>query len=81
MTFTRDLQDIFTVQDEIAGRVTRALRLRRRSGAGEKLAAAVPNSPFYQALLGGPMDAPEMKEAISSNGLRWMSGTLASAAG
>jgi len=51
-TFTRDLKDIFAVQDEIAVRVARALQLR--IGEGEKLAAGATRNPAaFEAYLRG----------------------------
>jgi TolB-like protein/Tfp pilus assembly protein PilF len=67
-TFTRDLTDIFAVQDEIAVRVARALQLR--IGEGEKLAAGATRNPAaYEAYLRG-REAPNGEESGARESVR-----------
>ena len=67
-TFTRDLKDIFAVQDEIARRVARALQLR--IGEGENLAAGATRNPAaYEAYLRG-REAANGEESGAREGVR-----------
>ena len=52
--FPRELTELFAVQDEIAGRVARALQLRLGTGAGQSLARGTTQNPTaYEAFLKG----------------------------